>query len=132
MFCANFAGGIPRLFHLIWHAAQLKRQCWPLFTFYSSSMIDVISTKIFRQNNNCSSFFQNFPLHFPLRQRSRSLIKHLNESRSLINQAPNVCSFQGLRFSWPLILHLRFSVAPFHCPKFLVAPMIILWLPTLR
>ena len=94
----NFAGGIPRLFHLIRHAAQLKWQCWPSFTFYSSSMIDVISIKIFRQNNNCSSLFQYFPFDFPLRQKSKSLIKLLNESRSLINQAPNVCSFQGLMF----------------------------------
>ena len=96
MFGANFAGGIPRLFHLIPHAAQLKRQCWPSFILYAFSMIDMILTKIFRQNNNCSSFFQNFPFDFPLRQKSKSLIKCLNESRSLIDQAPNFCSFQGL------------------------------------
>ena len=39
-FGANFAGAIPRLFDLIQHAAQLKRQCWPSFILFDSfSMI---------------------------------------------------------------------------------------------
>ena len=35
-FGANFAGAIPRLFDLIQHAAQLKRQCWPCFILFDS------------------------------------------------------------------------------------------------
>ena len=31
----------------------------------------------------------------PLLKQCRSVIKRLNESRSLINQVPNICSFQG-------------------------------------
>ena len=36
------------------------------------------------------------PASMPLLKHCRSLIKCLNELRSLINQVPNICLFQGL------------------------------------
>ena len=54
-----------------------------------------------------------------LQKQCTSLIKHLNEMRSLINQVPNICSFQGLTItSTPTILRIKRSNTMVHTALF--------------
>ena len=59
-------------------------------------MIDTILAKILDKTITVAPFSRTFHLISLKDRKPRSLIERLNESRSLINQAPNVRSFQGL------------------------------------
>ena len=65
--CWRHSKAVP--FYLTCSPAQTAMLAF-VYLFYSFSRIDVILTKIFRQNSNCSSFFQNFPFDFPKRQKN--------------------------------------------------------------
>ena len=46
-----------------------------------------------------------------------------NKNHSRMKFAFQIAEIRYVKFSWPLILQLRFQQSPFHCPQFLVAPL---------